>query len=52
MKKKILLVMMMSVFALQMTACGKEAAPDETEPAETTEAAPKTTRKKGGSKKL
>ena len=38
MKKKILLVMMMSVFALQMTACGKEAAPAETEPAETTEA--------------
>ena len=38
MKKKILLVMMMSVFTLQMTACGKEAAPAETEPAETTEA--------------
>ena len=38
MKKKVLLVMMMSVFALQMAACGKEAAPAETEPAETTEA--------------
>lgn len=39
MKKRVLIVMMMSVFALQMAACGKETAPAETETAETTEVA-------------
>ena len=39
MKKRLLLVTMMSVFALQMTACAAETAPVETAPAETTEAA-------------